>query len=404
MGSGNQNGTIVIADDETNIRRVLEAVFTKEGYTVISAENGRAAINAVSENPDVDVVISDLIMPDMNGVEVLEAVKQINPSISILMITAHGTIKSAVDAMRLGAFDYITKPFDMDEIKLVVKKALERNQLITENRELRQQLKTRYRFDNIVGNSGKMQDVYRLVERVADTRATILIRGESGTGKELIARALHFNSGRANKPFVPVACIALAETILESELFGHEKGAFTGAVGTKMGRFEAADGGTLFLDEIGDIPGNVQMKLLRVIQEREFERVGGLKTIKVDVRLITATNQDLEKAVKEGKFREDLYYRLQVVQISIPPLRERKEDIPPLVEHFINMYAGENGKAIKFASPEALEMMMACNWPGNVRELENSMERAIVLADHDAQLITLDLLPMIVQVALQAVK
>ena len=403
MGSSNQNGTIVIADDETNIRRVLEAVFTKEGYNVISAENGKAAINAVSENPDVDVVISDLIMPDMNGVEVLEAVKQINPSISVLMITAHGTIKSAVDAMRLGAFDYITKPFDMDEIKVVVKKAIERNQLITENRELRQQLKTRYRFDNIVGNSGKMQDVYRLVERVADSRATVLIRGESGTGKELIARALHFNSPRANKSFVPVACIALAETILESELFGHEKGAFTGAIGTKMGRFEAADGGTLFLDEIGDIPGNVQMKLLRVIQEREFERVGGLKTIKVDVRLITATNQDLENAVKEGKFREDLYYRLQVVQINIPPLRDRKEDIPPLVEHFINMYAGENGKAIKFASPEALEMMMAYNWPGNVRELENTIERAIVLADHDAQLITPDLLPMSVQMTGQPV-
>ena len=396
-----KNGTIVIADDEANIRRVLEAIFTKEGYDVLIAENGKAALGLVSENPDVDVVISDLIMPDMSGVDVLEAVKQINPSISVLMITAHGTIKSAVDAMRLGAFDYITKPFDMDEIKVVVKKALERNQLIDENRELRQQLKTRYRFDNIVGNSGKMQDVYRLVERVADSRATVLIRGESGTGKELIARALHYNSGRANKSFVPVACIALAETILESELFGHEKGAFTGAIGTKVGRFEAADGGTLFLDEIGDIPGTVQMKLLRVIQEREFERVGGLKPIKVDVRLVTATNQDLEKAVKENKFREDLYYRLQVVQINLPPLREKREDIPPLVEHFINMYARDNGKAIKFAGPEALELMTAYNWPGNVRELENTIERAIVLADTNAQLITPDLLPMSVQMAAQ---
>ena len=404
MGSENGNGTIVIVDDEANIRRVLEAMFSSEGYHVITAENGRTGVNAVSQNPDVDVVIADLIMPDMNGVEVLEQVKQINPSISVLMVTAHGTIKSAVDAMRLGAFDYITKPFDMDEIKVVVKKALERNQLIDENRELRQQLKTRYRFDNIVGNSGKMQDIYRLVERVADSRATVLIRGESGTGKELIARALHYNSGRANKPFIAVACIALAETILESELFGHEKGAFTGAVGTKVGRFEAADGGTLFLDEIGDIPGNVQMKLLRVIQEREFERVGGLKPIKVDVRMVTATNQDLENAVKEGKFREDLYYRLQVVQINLPPLREKKEDIPPLVEHFINMYARDNGKAVKFASPEALEMMMAYAWPGNVRELENTIERATVLADPDAQLITPDLLTVSIQMAAQAVR
>lgn len=404
MSSDKQTGTIIIADDEANIRRVLEAVFTTEGYAVITAENGKSAVNAASDNPDADVLITDLVMPDMSGVEVLEAVKQINPSISVLMITAHGTIKSAVDAMRLGAFDYITKPFDMDEIKVVVKRALERNQLIDENRELRQQLKTRYRFDNIVGNSGKMQDVYRLVERVADTRATVLIRGESGTGKELIARALHFNSSRANKPFVPVACVALAETILESELFGHEKGAFTGAVGTKVGRFEAADGGTLFLDEIGDIPGTVQMKLLRVIQEREFERVGGLKTVKVDVRLITATNQDLESAVKEGKFREDLYYRLQVVQINLPPLRERKEDIPALVEHFINMYASQNGKGIKFASPEALEMMMGYGWPGNVRELENAIERAVVLADPDAQLITPDLLPISVQMAAEPVK
>ncbi len=404
MDSDKQIGTILIADDEPNIRKVLEAVFSKEGYNVLLAANGKSAVNIISENPDIDVVITDLIMPDMSGVEVLEAVKQINPGISVLMITAHGTIKTAVDAMRLGAFDYITKPFDMDEIKVVVKRALERNQLIEENRELRQQLKTRYRFDNIVGNSGKMQDVYKLVERVANSRATVLIRGESGTGKELIARAIHYTSNRANKPFVAVACVALAETILESELFGHEKGAFTGAAGTKVGRFEAADGGTLFLDEIGDIPGNVQMKLLRVIQEREFERVGGLKTIKVDVRLVTATNQDLEKEVREGRFREDLFYRLQVVTINLPPLRERKEDIPPLVEHFINLYARENGKAVRFASPEALELMMAYNWPGNVRELENTIERAIVLADPDAQLITPDLLPMNIQFPVQAVK
>jgi transcriptional regulator with PAS, ATPase and Fis domain len=242
-----------------------------------------------------------------------------------------------------------------------------------------------------------MQEIYKLIERVADSKASVLVRGESGTGKELVARALHYNSCRAQLPFVPVVCVALSEQLLESELFGHEKGSFTGAMGQKAGRFEMAHGGTLFLDEIGDIPGNVQMKLLRVLQEREFERVGGLKTIKVDVRLVTATNQGLEKAVKEGKFREDLYYRLQVVQIFLPPLREKKEDIPALVEHFIEKYNAENSKKIKYISPEALEMMLRYNWPGNVRELENSIERSIVLAESDAQLITPDLLPMAVQ-------
>ena len=388
-------GTILIADDEPNIRRVLEAVFSKDGYTVLTAENGRQALDIVSTEPEIDVLLSDLIMPDMNGVELLEAVREINPSMSVLMITAHGTIKSAVDAMRLGAFDYITKPFDMDEIKLVVKKALERRHLITENQDLRQQLKSRYKYDNIVGSSGQMQEIFKMVERVADSRASVLIRGESGTGKELIARALHYNSSsRASGPFVPVVCIALSEQLLESELFGHEKGSFTGALNQKAGRFEMAHGGTLFLDEIGDIPGNVQMKLLRVLQEREFERVGGVKTIKVDVRVVTATNQDLEKGVEEGKFREDLFYRLQVVQIILPPLRERKDDIPALVEHFIEKYNKENGTDVKYAGPEAMELMLAYDWPGNVRQLENTVERAIVLADPKTQLLTPDLLPV----------
>jgi DNA-binding NtrC family response regulator len=397
MSKNGFTGKILIADDEPNIRRVLEAVFTRDGHQVITAENGRKAMDVLSTTPDVDVLISDLIMPDMNGVELLEAARQINPGISVLMITAHGTIKSAVDAMRLGAFDYITKPFDMDEIKIVVKKAMERKSLVDENKDLRQQLKTKYRFDNIVGNSPKMQEVFKLVERVADSRASVLVRGESGTGKELIARALHYNSSRAQNPFVAVACVALSEQLLESELFGHEKGSFTGAVGQKPGRFEMAHTGTLFLDEIGDIPGNVQMKLLRVLQEREFERVGGLKTVKVDVRLVTATNQNLEKEVAEGNFREDLYYRLQVVQIFLPPLRERKEDIPLLAEHFIEKYNRENNKKVKFVGPEALEMMIKYRWPGNVRELENVMERAIVLAESSASLITPDLLPMSVQ-------
>ncbi len=391
------SGRILIADDEPNIRRVLAAVLEKDGYEVVVAENGKKAFDIVNTNNGIDVLITDLVMPDINGVELLEAARQINPSISVILITAHGSIKSAVDAMRLGAFDYITKPFEMDELKVVVKRAFEHTKLVDENRVLRQQLTSRYKFDNIIGASSRMQDVFHLVERVADTRASVLIRGESGTGKELIARALHFNSSRRENPFVPVVCIALSEQLLESELFGHEKGSFTGAIGQKPGRFEMAHKGTLFLDEIGDIPGTVQMKLLRVLQEREFERVGGLKTIKVDVRLVTATNQDLEKGVKEGKFREDLFYRLQVVQINLPPLRERSEDVPLLVEHFIGKYAKENGKMIKFASPEALEIMMDYKWPGNVRQLENTVERAIVLADDDAQLITPDLLPMSVR-------
>jgi DNA-binding NtrC family response regulator len=393
MGNNGASATVLVVDDEPNIRRVVQAALAKDGYEVMTAENGKTALDAVSTNSELDVIISDLIMPDMNGVELLEAARQINPSVSVIMITAHGTIKSAVDAMRLGAFDYITKPFDLDELKVIVRRAVERRQLINENLTLKQQLKTRYKFDNIVGQSSAMQEVFRLVERVANSRASVLIRGESGTGKELIARAIHYNSSRAQKPFVPVACVALSEQLLESELFGHEKGAFTGAISQKPGRFEMAHMGTLFLDEIGDIPGQVQMKLLRVIQEREFERVGGLKTIKVDVRLITATNQDLEKAVKEGKFREDLYYRLQVVQIYLPPLRDRMEDVPLLVEHFIEKYSKENGKSIKYASPEALEAMMKYKWPGNVRELENAVERAVVLAEPDAQLITPDLLP-----------
>ncbi len=388
-----KTGTILVVDDEPNIRRVLEAVLAKDGHNVITAENGRKGLDIISKDNSIDVVITDLIMPDINGVELLAAAKEINPDMSVLMITAHGTIKSAVDAMKLGAFDYITKPFDLDEIKLVVKKALEHKDLFDENRELRTQLKRNYKFDNIIGSSPAMQEVFETIERVKDTKATVLIRGESGTGKEAVAKALHYNSIRADKPFVAVACVALSEQLLQSELFGHEKGSFTGAVGQKKGRFEMANHGTLFLDEIGDIPPTIQMMLLRVLQEREFERVGGTETIRVDIRLVTATNQALEKLVEEGKFREDLFYRLQVVTINMPPLRERKEDIPALVDHFISMYAQENNKSITHASPEALELMTQYNWPGNVRELENAIERAIVLADNSAKFITPDLLP-----------
>ena len=391
--------SLLIVDDEPNIRRVLEAVFTKDGYRVRTAENGRKALDIVATEPGLNVVICDLIMPDMNGVEVLEAAKEINPRLSLVMITAHGTIKTAVDAMKLGAFDYITKPFDMDEIKLVVKNALERSRLLEENVELRQELKSRYKFDNIVGSSGKMQEVYRIIERVAASNATVLIRGESGTGKELIARAIHYNSPRAQKPFIAVSCAALPETLLESELFGHEKGSFTGATGQKIGRFELATQGTLFLDEIPEVSPGVQVKLLRALQEREFERVGGTKTVKVDVRLIAATNRDLEQLVADGVFRADLYYRLQVIQVFLPSLRERMEDIAPLVEHFIQKFNKENGKAVKFLSPEAMDLVMKYEWPGNIRELENAIERCVVLADPASDLVTPDLLPFAVQAA-----
>ncbi|MCX6343680.1 MAG: sigma-54 dependent transcriptional regulator [Armatimonadetes bacterium] len=388
-----KTGTILVVDDEPNIRRILEAVLVKDGHRVLTAENGKKGLEVLSKESTVDVLISDLIMPDINGVELLAAAKEINPRLPVLMITAHGTIKSAVDAMKLGALDYIPKPFDLDEIKIVVKNALNRKELNDSPRRAARASKSSPNLANMVGASPAMGEVLQMIERIKDSRASVLIRGESGTGKEGVARALHYSSVRADKPFVPVACVALSEQLLQSELFGHEKGSFTGAIGQKKGRFERANHGTLFLDEIGDIPHTIQMMLLRVLQEREFERVGGGETIKVDVRMVTATNQDLEKLVGEGKFREDLFYRLHVITINMPPLREHKEDIPSLVDHFIEMYVPDNAKQIMHASPETLDLMLKYNWPGNVRELENAMERAIVLADNDAKFITPDLLP-----------
>ena len=391
--------SILIVDDEANIRRVLGAVFSKDGYRVLTAENGKKALDIISTEPDLDVLLCDLIMPDLNGIEVLKSAREINPFLSVVMITAHGTIKTAVDAMRFGAFDYITKPFDMDEIKLIVKNALERRRLLAENTELKQQLRSRYKFDEIVGSSGKMHDVYKVIERVANSNATVLVRGESGTGKELVARAIHFNSLRAAKPFIAVSCAALPETLLESELFGHEKGAFTGAVGQKAGRFELANQGTLFLDEIAEVSLSMQVKLLRVLQERKFERVGGTKTLSMDVRMIAATNRNLEEAVAMSEFREDLYYRLQVIQVFLPPLRDRREDIPPLVEHFVEKFNTQNSRSIKFASPECMDLLMKYDWPGNIRELENAIERGVVLADPASEYITADLLPVAIQSA-----
>ncbi len=398
-----KTGNILIVDDEQNIRRVLEAVLSKEGHKVKTAENGAKGQEILATDDSIEVLITDLIMPGMNGAELLHAAKEINPNLAVLMITAHGTIKSAVDAMKLGALDYITKPFDLDEIKQVVRNALNRRSIDeTKSTTTHSRGSSIAQCNDMVGSASSMLEVFKMIERVKDSRASVLIRGESGTGKEGIARALHFSSVRADKPFVPVACVALSEQLLQSELFGHEKGSFTGALNQKKGRFELANHGTLFLDEIGDIPSTVQMMLLRAIQEREFERVGGNDTIKVDVRLLTATNQNLEKLVEEGKFREDLFYRLQVITINMPPLRERLEDIPALVEHFVGKYSPDNGKQIEFADPETLELFTQYRWPGNVRELENTIERAIVLADPGTKLITPDLLPPELQNAASA--
>ncbi len=387
-----QPSVILVADDEPNIRRVFEALFVKDGHTVLVAENGKKALEIASTHT-IDLLISDLIMPDASGVELLQKVKQLQPDCAAIIMTAYGSIKSAVEAMRLGAFNYIQKPFDLDEVRMMVRKALEFKALAAENQLLKQQLAGRVKLDTLDCVSSRMQDVYRTVERAADSRATVLIRGESGTGKELVARALHYNSKRAAKPFIAVSCAALPETLLESELFGYEKNAFTGAAGAKPGRFELANNGTLFLDEIGDIPLPTQIKLLRVLQEWEFERIGAVKTTKVDVRLIAATNKDLERAVEEGKFRNDLYYRLNIVSIHLPALRERPEDIPTLTAHFLAKYNSQNERSMEAIEQKALDLLMQYRWPGNVRELENVIERAVVLADRSATALTADLLP-----------
>jgi len=383
--------TILVADDEPNIRRVLEAVLQKDGFTVITAENGKRAIDAASATA-IDLLVTDLIMPDMTGVEVLRDVKKIQPNCAAIVVTAFGTIKTAVEAMRLGAYNYITKPFDVDEVRRLVRQALEHQKQQETHLQLRPQ-QSSYKIDNIIGSSPRMQELFSVIDRAANSRATVLIRGESGCGKELVARALHFNSSRASKPFVAVSCAALTETLLESELFGHEKNAFTGAAAQKPGRFELANQGTLFLDEVGEIPAPLQVKLLRALQEREFERVGGTKSIKVDVRLLAATNKDLEKAVRDGEFREDLYYRLQVIQVVVPPLRERSDDIPALVAHCLHKFNRENGRSLSGVSDEALELLTRYNYPGNVRELENAIERGVVMADAEATVITPELLP-----------
>lgn len=388
------NYSVLVIDDEPTQLSTLAGFLKNLGYTVETAGSGQAGIEKIRAKA-IDLALTDYKMPDKTGLEVLREVKAVNPEIDVIIMTAYGSIESATEAMKAGAIDYLVKPIDLDQLELIVKKVLERKQLISENRRLREQLAERYRFNDIISQSPPMEEVLNRAGRVAASNATVLIRGESGTGKELVARAIHAASPRKDGPFIAVNCAALTESLLESELFGHEKGAFTGAVRQKKGRFELANSGTLFIDEVGDIPLAIQVKLLRAIQEQTFERVGGTETIRVDVRIVAATNRDLEKMLEQGTFRDDLYYRLNVVNLAIPPLRERRADIPSLVEHFLKKYGKENSKPLVSISKEAMDALMKYNYPGNVRELANIIEQAVVLCRGD--LITTDDLPFTVR-------
>jgi len=382
-------GKVLIAEDELLSRETLRKVLEKD-HEVLTAADGEEALK-IAGAEDVEVVLTDIRMPKLDGMALLDKLRALKGDVEVIMITAYGTVETAVAAMKQGAFDFLMKPLNVEHVRVLVNKAFEKRNLVSENLRLQAELAEHRGIGNIIARSPQMKAVSDMVVRVAPTKATILITGESGTGKELVADAIHALSGRADKPLVKVNCASLAETLLESELFGHVRGAFTGAVADKKGRFEIADGGTLFLDEIGDISPAVQIRLLRVLQEKTFERVGGNKTVKVDVRIISASNQKLEAKVASGAFREDLYYRLHVVTINIPPLRERKGDIPLLAEHFRKKFARENKKPVKSITPKAMEMLEAHGWPGNVRELENVIESAVVLSRGNA--ITTDLLP-----------
>jgi len=372
---------LLIVDDEEGIRTMIGDLFTEDGWQVDQEEEGKKGLKAAL-SADYDLVILDVSLPGTSGLEILQSLKEQKPDVPVLMITGYASMKNAIEALKLGAYDYITKPFDLHEVQKIAEHAVERTRLIHENRYLKDQLFERYGFDNIIGLTPSVQQAYVLATRVADSNASVLVLGETGTGKEYLARAIHYQSPRADKPFVKVSCAALPETLLESELFGHEKGSFTGATARRIGRFETADGGTLFLDEVGDIPQPLQVKLLRVLQEKKFERVGSSETIAVDVRVISATNRDLKKALTEKSFREDLYYRLNVITAQLPPLRERRDDIPRLVEHFICKYNKETSKSVEGISPEAMAMLHRYPWPGNIRELENCIERAVILCQH----------------------
>ncbi|HNR50429.1 MAG: Transcriptional regulatory protein ZraR [Deltaproteobacteria bacterium ADurb.BinA179] len=371
---------ILIVDDEAQNRDFLSEILLEENYAVTSVANGKDAVAKLSQD-NFHVVLTDLQMPEIDGLGVIRYLIENRLNCIGVIYTGYGSVKTAVDAMKLGAFDYITKPFKADEIKVVVKKALDHLALQEENAYLKQQLKAKYKFENIIGTSDRMQRVFSMIDKVASTDSTVLILGESGTGKELVARALHYNSPRAQNPFVPVNCGAIPEELLESELFGHEKGAFTGAFRARIGRFELAHSGSIFLDEVSEMSPNLQVKLLRVIQEREFERVGGVKSIRTDVRIIAATNKNLEEEVEQGRFREDLYYRLNVIPMNLPPLRERRDDIPLLVKHFLAKYGKEKNPSLTGFSRKAMNLLMQYKWPGNVRELENLVERLLVLCD-----------------------
>lgn len=370
---------ILIVEDEAKMRRLLELNLGEDGFTTLSAEDAETGLKLLGQNP-IDLVVTDLKLPGMNGLEFLQAIKRQNAALPVVVMTAFGSVETAVEAMKAGASDYVLKPFSLAEMRLVIHKELDVHNLREENRSLREALGKRYAHPNVVARSPKMQEVLATVERVAPTNSTVLLGGESGVGKDMIARAIHEKSRRASGPFLKINSTAIPENLLESELFGFERGAFTGAVASKPGKFELADKGTLFLDEIGDVPPATQVKLLRVLQEREFERLGGTKTVKVDVRLIAATNRDLREALEQGTFREDLYYRLNVVPIDIAPLRERKEDIPDLVNLFVSRFAGESGKAIEGITPQAMQILVNYHWPGNVRELQNIVERACALS------------------------
>jgi two-component system NtrC family response regulator len=376
--------TILIVDDEINYTRILAAILEDEGFETLTTNSGPEALQVLAES-DVDLVLTDMKMPAMDGIDLLELVKKEDADLPVIMMTAHGTVEKAVEAMQKGAYNYILKPFDNEQLVLYVNKAVSMYRVVKENRELRSAVESRYSFHNIIGKSKAMQNIFHIIRKVAPAAATVLIEGASGTGKELVANALHFNSPRKDKPFVAVNCSALAESLLESELFGHEKGAFTGAVYMKKGRFEIADGGTLFLDEIGELSAGLQVKLLRVLQERVLERVGGVKPIAVNIRLIAATNKSLKEEVAKGNFREDLFYRLNVVPIILPPLRDRLEDILPLVGHFISKYSDERytGLPVTGIDREVGRLFYEYDWPGNVRELENVIERAVVMSPEE---------------------
>ena len=372
---------ILVVDDEPIVRESLRDWLSDSGHNVLIADNGRRALELIEkERPGIALV--DLVMPGMNGIDLLKKAKELSPEIEVIIITAYGSIPTAIDAVKQGAYDYIEKPFCPEKAELLIDKLLEHRRLVEENICLHQRLEDRYRFENIIAKSRRMQQVIEIIRVVAKSSATVLITGGSGTGKELVARAIHVQSDRRSRPFVAVSCAALPESLLESELFGHEKGAFTGAYTQRKGKFEAANKGTLFLDEIGEMSANIQVHLLRVLEEREFTRVGGNDLIKVDVRVICATNKDMKKAIGCGQFREDLYYRLNVMTIELPPLRDRKEDIPLLAQHFLRKFAVENQKCIEGFSSDAMDFLLTYEWPGNIRQLENAIERAVILREN----------------------